>query len=258
MFLNGSLVASSETPSANGTNTLSYAAGSLASGSYTGMVIAVSTAPMDTVTNTWTFTVFDPFNGSTMYNINFQNTGAAVSDGTVIVAPSMGDNQWNNIVNPDGGTGLWNGEVPVALTDISGAHPININWYGPDGRDFGSNTGLSDPLFQGYYGRGTFEDSVMFTGLSPTAVYDIIVYFTWGWNENLTTFYITEGSGAVTNLDLAPLQANCQGGGTYSNIVEGVNYVVFSDITATPAGPHRHSGRFGGRRIQRIPDYPEG
>lgn len=247
LYLNGLLVASSGTPSPDGTNVLSYAAGELAVGSYTGKVVVTGVNPVAALTNEWTFEII-PIPSSTalkLWNINMGGNEFAsqtVADGTVIRAPSTGLNGWNNLISPyDSGAGGDSNEVTwlptnaLSIVDANGANPIDLIWTGSD-HDWNIESSPVDELFIGYFGSQGFDSTMEISGLDPDSKYDIYVYFTWGWSANAWVYYtITEGSGEITSLTLKPNNDNVTSG-SYSNIVRRENYVVFTQISPSLAG----------------------
>lgn len=246
LYLNGALVASNNTPSVDGTNLVSYAAGELAIGSYTGQVIVAGVNPAVTLTNTWTFEVIPTPSASAikLWNINMAgnvNATYTVTDGSVIAAPSTGSDQWNNLISPyddyvggDTNEFTWLPTNALSIVDANGANPIGLKWSGSD-LDWSFQDTPVDELFIGYFGSGSFDNTMEISGLDPSAKYDIYAYFTWGWNENWVGYEITEGSGAFTNIWFLPERDNVTSG-TYADIVRGQNYVVFTQLSPSPSG----------------------
>jgi hypothetical protein len=246
LYLNGLPVVSNNTPSVDGTNLISYAAGELAIGSYTGKVVATGLNPSAAVTNEWTFEVI-PTPSSValkLWNINMAGNEFAysiVADGTVVRAPSLGSDLWNNLISPyDDGTGgdtneyTWLPTNNLTIVDANGVNPIGLKWTGTDLDWFMEPTPL-DALFIGYFASAGFDNTMEISGLDPGSKYDIYCYFTWGWNENWMTYQITEGSGVSTDLWYFAEQDNVMSG-TYSNLVRRQNYVVFTQLSPSPAG----------------------
>ncbi len=247
LYLNDALVASDNTPSGDGTNLLSYAAGELAVGSYTGKVVATGVNPSAMVTNEWTFEILSTPSptASKLWNINMAGNEYAsqtVTDGTVIRAPSTGLDQWNNLISPyDSGAGgdtnenTWLPTNALEIVDASGGNPIGLKWTGTD-QDWNVEPTPADELFIGYFGSSGFNSTMEISGLDPDSKYDIYVYFTWGWSANAWINYtVTEGGGAITNRTLKPNNANVDSG-TYSDIVRGENYVVFTQLSPSLTG----------------------
>ncbi len=224
--------------SSGGTNTLSVSSsGTLVTGPHTVMVVAAGGQYGD-VTNSWNFNV-QTATDDAVWNINFAGrTGvsATVADGTVLAAPSAGSNTWNNLIAP---AINWNPSNAVTIAQANGSRTIGLDWVddgGNDYRDWSTTTanGVTDNLFESYYGKGSFNSTMQITGLDTSASYDVYAYSTWGWSTDPVTFSLTQGYADTTTRSFTAVQANCAN--DYANIAAGQNYVIFTNVTPSLAG----------------------
>ncbi len=248
MYLDGSPVSSTVISNSPTSHTVRHQAANLDVGVHTGKVVVVGMNPVSAATNEWTFRIdaIPPQAAGVLYNINFAgSTGNSrnVADGLILPAGSSGSNLWNNFIAPS--VTASTPVTPYAMYDSNGNtnNAIGLSWYGAD-HDFARNTDTGYlSLFSGWYGSTAFATggNVELSGLDTNTTYDIYVYSTWRWNANPATFTITEGTGAVTNLTMTPVQANIHySGEDYTHIVDGSNsngnYVVFTGLTPSAAG----------------------
>ncbi len=176
-----------------------------------------------------------------LWNINFAGhennaTPITVDDGLVLQAGSFGGNQWNNIIAPQ--RDPYVPETPLSMQDANGGNSIGLSWVedgplagNPLNVHHGTNTfAAGSALFHGYYGVGNIDSTMQFRNLDPNAIYNLYVYFTWGWNENSVDYSITAGSGSILQQTLNPNRDTA----TYNDMTEGANYSFFPGIS--PAG----------------------
>jgi hypothetical protein len=201
-----------------------------------------------------------------LWSINFagnESTGniITVADGTTL-APvgSFGGNQWNNIIAPV--RDPYTPDSPLSMNNSSGANPISFTWVesGNAGHHFDRTAGLPETgdisLFEGYFGRGGFDTTLQFSDLNASAVYDVYVYFTWGWGEDPVDYSITAGTAAgALSTTLTPDRATA----THGDMVEGNNYAIFSGISPDGTGAiHLNAvssdGGFSGVQLVQVPE----
>ncbi len=247
LYLDGVLVKDSFSTSGS-SHTISYSAGNLAEGSYTGRVVYVDNAS-NAATNDWFFTIAKTIpSGSILYNINIAgraNANVEVPNGTIIpaVGDSTGANYWNNYVEDSTSATTTNEPATLVATNATdGSSSINFTWSGSN-RDWSSANAGSPvtALNQGYWGVANFDGSVLLSGLNTNSTYDVYVYFTWTWNTSAAvTYTLTNGtSSAANSLELVRQPSTAS---AYEDFVQATptntsgNYVVFSNVTASAAG----------------------
>ena len=237
LLLDGELIPYDSLDRVGSTTTVSYVASDLSIGEHTFGAIAM---PGGLETNEWTFAyIGTPVDTAyALWNVNFAgkigSTQCPVSDGSVVRAPSTGGNLWNNLAGAVSATNTF------ALADASGANGIHLETSGPCKWDIYTGNNMTVELFQGWAGANVPADyDAVISGLDASATYDLYVYSTWGWTENVCDYQITEGNCSYTNTAMVtPVSSNVQGADAmdYSGLVLGENYYVFVGVTPSEAG----------------------
>ncbi len=191
-------------------------------------------------TNSWSFIYkLPPANSAVnLWNVNIAGAAGGVqqdvTNGTVVLAPSTGSDQWNNISGSNSVVNTFG-----SITDASGANPISVETSGPHNWGEKSDGTVLPQLFYGWAGANANADyDLVISGLDTNATYDLYVYSTWHWTQNDCAYHLTQGTSAVSNAVVTLVTANVADAGPsdYSGLVEGENYYVFTEITPSLAG----------------------